>query len=96
MRRRESQNVGEVLKDVFKLQHLDKKLNERKLLNAWEEVVGVAINKYCSSKFIKNKVLYVKLSSAVLRNELMMSREKLMDNLNKHVGVDVIVDIRFN
>lgn len=96
MRRRQSQNISEILEEVIKLQHLDKKLNEKRLLNSWEDVVGVAINKYCGEKYIKNKVLYVKLSSAVLRNELMLSRQQLVDNLNKYIGAKVIVDIRFN
>ncbi len=95
MRRRESQNLSDVIKELVKLQKLDVKINEKNLLNSWESVVGIAINKYCESKYIKNKVLYVKLSSSVLRNELMMSRQKLVENLNNYIGLEVIKDIRF-
>lgn len=95
MRRRQSQSLGDVLKELLKVQHLDKKLNEKKLLNSWEAVVGAPIAKYTTEKFLKNKVLHIKLSSSVLRNELMMSRQHLVDSLNNFVGAEVIVDIRF-
>ncbi len=95
MRRRQTQCLGEVVNELLKTQHLDKKLNEKKLLNAWVEVVGAAIGKYTTEKYLKNKVLYIKLSSSVLRNELLMSREQLVKSLNKYVGAEVITDIKF-
>jgi predicted nucleic acid-binding Zn ribbon protein len=96
MRRRETQTIGDVLREVLHNQHLDGKLNETRLLNAWPEVLGPAITKYTGEAYIKNKVLYVKIASSVLRNELMMSREKLINSLNERVGAKVITDIRFN
>jgi len=95
MRRRQTQPLGEIIQELLKLQHLDRKLNETRLLDSWVGVVGGAISKYTSDLYIKNKVLYVKISSAVLRNELLMSRQILVDSLNKNVGAEVITDIRF-
>ena len=43
----------------------------------------------------KNQVLYVHLTSSVLRQELMMGRELLVRNLNQQVGAQVIVNIIF-
>ncbi|KAB4008764.1 DUF721 domain-containing protein, partial [Bacteroides uniformis] len=45
--------------------------------------------------YIKNQVLYVHLTSAALRQELMMGRELLVRNLNRHVGAQVITNIIF-
>ncbi len=95
MRRRNAQALGDVIKELLKLQRLDKKLNEKELLLSWDKVVGPAIAKYTIEKYLKNKVLFVKLSSSVLRSELMMSRQHLVDSLNRQVGVEVINDIRF-
>jgi predicted nucleic acid-binding Zn ribbon protein len=95
MRRKQTQTLGDVLREVLQLQKLDGKLNETRLLEAWPEVLGAAITKYTSERYIKNKVLYVKISSSVLRSELLMSRQQLVDSLNARVGVEVIKDIRF-
>ena len=50
---------------------------------------------YTTNLFIKNQVLYVSLSSSVIRQELMMGREMLIRNLNAQVGSQVIVNIVF-
>ncbi|MBQ5819038.1 MAG: DUF721 domain-containing protein, partial [Bacteroides sp.] len=43
--------------------------------------------------YIKNQTLYVHLTSAPLRQELMMGREMLVRTLNRHVGAQVIANI---
>ena len=65
------------------------------LVNAWPEVVGPSIAAYTDGLFVRNQTLYVHLTSAVLRQELMMGRTLLVRNLNKHVGAQVITDIVF-
>ena len=60
-----------------------------------KDVVGPVITRYTTNLFIKNQVLYVSLSSSVIRQELMMGREMLIRNLNAQVGSQVIVNIVF-
>ena len=95
MRRKQTESLGDVIRQVLKSQHLLPKLNETRLINAWEKVLGESVCQYTKDRYIKNKVLYVKISSAVLRNELLMSREQLIIALNKEVGTEVITDIFF-
>lgn len=72
---------------------LERKLDEIGLLNSWEETVGKAISVKTSRIYIKNKVLYVHLSSSVVRNELLMLRKAIVDKLNEKVGKKVITDL---
>lgn len=95
MRRRETQSLGEVLRQVLKAQQLEPKLNENRVLDAWDRVLGPSIVKYTNGKYIKNRVLYVSLTSSVLKQELSYSRQQLVDSLNKEVGEEVIKDIYF-
>jgi predicted nucleic acid-binding Zn ribbon protein len=95
MRRRETQSLAAILDEILKTQHLDVKLNEVRLLKSWEDVLGSNIAAYTSNKYIKNKTLFVHIRSSVLRNELLMSRQRLIELLNKSVGAEVIKDIVF-
>ena len=56
--------------------------------------MGKVIAKRTKSVYIKDKTLFVFLNSSVLRNELMMMRQEIIDTLNKRVGENVIDDIR--
>jgi predicted nucleic acid-binding Zn ribbon protein len=95
MRRREAQSVGSILNELLKTQRLDGKLNEVRLLENWEKVLGNNIAVYTKNKYIKNKVLFVNVSSSALRSELMMARSHLVEMLNKSVGTTVITEIVF-
>ena len=95
MRKKNTELLSDVIRQVLREQHLDKPLNEKRLIDAWPLVLGLNIMQYTSELSIKNRVLYVKLSSSVLRHDLFLSREEIKTSLNKHVGSEVIVDIMF-
>lgn len=95
MRKKNTELLSEVILQVLKEQHLDKPLNEKRLLDAWPLILGSNIMNYTSGLSIRNRVLYVNLSSSVLRHDLFLSREEIKKSLNKQVGAEVIVDIVF-
>ena len=76
--------------------HLRDKLNQAKVIEAWEKVVGEMVARNTSQLHIRNKVLYVKVNSAALRNELLFARTRIMNSLNKEAGAIVITDIVLN
>ena len=69
-------------------------MNEQRVLDAWPEILGPAAT-YTSNLYIRNQTLYVHLTSAALRQELMMGREMLIRALNTKVGATVITNIIF-
>ncbi len=75
---------------------LNDKLNETKVIQAWEKVVGEMVARNTSQLHIRKKVLFVKVNSAALRNELLYARQKLVQALNKEAGADVIDEIVLN
>ncbi len=95
MRRNNAEQIGDMIRKFFRQNGLESPLNEYRLVQAWKEVVGPAIHRYTGNLYIKNQVLYVHLTSSVLRQELMMGRDMLVRNLNQQVGAQVIVNIVF-
>lgn len=95
MKRKNTEQVGDVIRRLLRQEGLETPLNEYRLIEAWKEVVGPVIARYTQNLYIKNQVLYVHLSSSVLRQELSMSRTILIRNLNTQVGAQVIVNIVF-
>ncbi len=95
MKRNNALPIGELIRHYLRQESLETPLNEVRLIKAWPEVVGPTINSYTGNLTIKNQVLYVHLTSSVLRQELMMGREILVRNLNQRVGAQVITNIVF-
>jgi hypothetical protein len=95
MKKTNSQSIGKILEQFFDDNpQMADKLAETRLVDYWNNM-NPAITRYTSGLFIKNRTLYVKLKSAVLKSELMMHREQLTDTLNKQAGRNVIDDIVF-
>ncbi len=93
MRRSKTISLAEAVNDYIKEMNLGAKLSEVAVINSWEEIVGKAISSRTTKIYIKDGVLYVHLSSSVVRNELLMLREALREKLNKKAGSEVIKDI---
>lgn len=95
MKRNDAEQIGKLIRNFLRQESLESPLNEQRLINAWPEVLGSVFASYTREIYIKNQVLYVHLTSAALRQELMMGRELLVRRLNAHVGAQVITDIVF-
>lgn len=93
MRRSKTISLAEALKDYITEMNLGAKLSEAGVINSWEETVGKAISSRTTKIYIKDHILYVHLNSSVVRNELLMLREAIRENLNKKAGSEVIKDI---
>lgn len=72
---------------------LQQKILEIRVERAWREVLGPTVAKYTTQVFVKEGVLYVSLTSAVLRSELMLCRERLVKSLNEYARAEVLHDV---
>ncbi|MFH1121495.1 MAG: DUF721 domain-containing protein [Bacteroidota bacterium] len=90
-----NQSIREVIEELLSAYHIGDKVNEIKVIGLWDKVVGKMIARETTHLYIKNKILYVKLNSPALRQELGYARTKLIKMLNKAAGSEVISDIAF-
>lgn len=95
MRRSNSQSIASVIKELLDDYHLSSKLNEVHVVTAWDKVMGAAVARYTTEIFIKNRVLFVRMSHASLRQELTYGKDKIISMLNDEVGLEVILDVKF-
>mgnify|MGYP006289948523 CR=1 FL=1 len=88
-------SLGDAIREFLKEYQLEGKVNETKVIHAWEKIVGKMISKHTLNLYIKRKILFVKLDSPALANELTYAREKIRKSLNEEVGREVIEEVKF-
>jgi predicted nucleic acid-binding Zn ribbon protein len=93
IRRTQSRPLREIIEELLKTSGLDKQLKERQLIRQWDEVVGKAIANNTESAYIRDRKLFVKIRSSVMRNELMMIRDGLKIELNRRSGQNIIDEV---
>lgn len=87
-------SVDEILPMVLREQGLETPLQQKRLIDSWDTVVGPTVARHTGDIFIKNQTLHVKIVNPALRQDLSMMRTQLVKRLNAAVGVFVISDVR--
>ena len=95
MKRGGTKSIAEMVRLNCREEGIETPLNEYRLIQAWGQVLGAAVRSYTKELKIYNQVLFVKVTSSVLRQELQMNRKSLVRKLNDHVKAQVITDIVF-
>lgn len=89
----EENSISDVLKSFIEVNKLQDGLDKVNVRDAWKNVMGSGVNNYTTDVMLKKTTLYVALSSAVLREELMYGKEKIIKILNEELQKDLITDI---
>lgn len=90
-----AQGIKEVVEELLNAYKLRGKYNETYIVSSWEKIMGKQIAMRTEKIYVKDKKLFLKLSSAPLKNEFAMAKTKLIDLLNKEAGQPIINDIVF-
>jgi len=95
MRRSNTQKISEVLRDFVRENRMEHKLKEVDIVHSWEELLGKTIARYTRKVYISHKVLYVEISSPVVKNELIYMREEIRKKINEMAGEEMVEKIVF-
>ena len=88
--------LGEMIKAFYHDNHRDSALDEQRILDSWNDVVGDFIAAHTLKKSIKNGIFYVKVDADSLRNELVYAKSMLLKKLNSKAESEILKDIVIN
>ena len=95
MKTQEPLSIKVIIAQFIDVNDMGQKLDETQLIRLWPKIAGETVNAYTQSLQVRNRTLLVHLSSAVLRNELMMLRNELLRRYTEEFGHPVIDNIVF-
>lgn len=95
MKRKSEEKVGSLLELFVRQNGLEEGLAEYRLVKAWSELLPPLIVKKTSDLKVHDRTLFVKLGSSVVRSELSMMHDSLLEKLNEAAGMEVIDQIVF-
>jgi len=96
MKNNNTKQLGDILRDVLKNTSYENRVWEMKLKEWWIDIVGKKISKHLIDFSLRDSKLYIRINSAVVRNELLFIRNEIKNSLNKRAGKVVVTDIIFN
>ena len=87
--------IGSFLPDSLKELGIEKKLEETRVVQAWESLFGNTMEKFIEKVYVKNRVLYIEVTSSLLKQNLLYQKELFIAKINQHIGLNVLDDIHF-
>ncbi len=91
MHRSNTEKLSSVIKQALEQnEKINTKLSEVNIAQSWVEIMGKSIALYTQEIYIQNKVLFLKLSSPILKNELLLMQEKIINHINGYAKQIII------
>ena len=88
-------SLKEAIERLINAYKLKPKLNEARLTERWEQIVGIMVAKHTRNLYIKNNKLFLKLDSSVIRQEMLYSKTIILDKVNAELGGRFVDEIVF-
>lgn len=89
-------SAGEALKHLLEKSQWKAKINELRLRNEWETIVGKTIAKYTRDVNITQKVLTIYTDVGPLKQELQLGKEQLKQRINEYFEDRVVEEIKIS
>lgn len=89
------QSLGDALNEFIRENKLEEKIYEAKLISDWKKIMGHNVAILTQSISLNKGKLILCLKSSVLRNELQMSKQKVITIINSYFGQGIVKDILF-
>lgn len=84
--RKTAQPVGDALRAYLKAYHLTPGLNTQRVFAAWDQASGAAA--YTIRRWYHDGILYITLNSSVIRGQLNIQRQFLLEKINAILAGD--------
>ncbi len=89
----EESPISDVLKQFVSQNKLEAGMDVVNVREAWKNLMGNGVNNYTTEIQLKGSVLYVALSSAVLREELSYGKDKIIKMINEELRKDLVTNL---
>jgi hypothetical protein len=86
-------SISEVLQQFIQVNKLEAGMDKIDVEQAWKSLMGNGVNSYTQEVILKGSTLYVKLTSAVLREELSYGKQKIIAMLNEELRKEIVKDL---
>ena len=92
-RKNKINSLEDILKKFSNKPKLKKNLDGVEALDQLNTILGKNLQGYITNKYFQNGIIYIHLSSSVLRSELSYQKQGLIESVNQNIGRKIVKDI---
>ena len=88
-------NFRTAFNQFLKEENLEHTFKQKRIITHWEKIMGKTIASRTINIFFRDKTMFVKLSSAPLKQEMQNSKKKFLELISEEIGKGEVQDVRF-
>lgn len=97
MKRKDNQlSLGDAIKHMISDLGMEDKILSVQIQEIFVEMMGNYIMKYVENMSVQKQILFIRMNSPELRNELQYGKGKIITHINEEIGKEYLKDIKFN
>lgn len=93
-KRQNTQSIGDAFSHFMRVNGKEELIWEVKAEEAWHTVMGKFFEKYTDKVEVRQRVLYVKINSPAMRQELTFGKSKIIENINEEIKSNFLIDVK--
>ena len=95
VRNKDTTTLKDAMNQLLDTYKLRRKFTETQLVNSWDKLMGESIAKRTKNIYFKDEKLFVELTSAPLKQELSMSKGKILELFMSEFNELLVKDVIF-
>jgi predicted nucleic acid-binding Zn ribbon protein len=95
MRKTNDKSLKEAIEQMLNVYKIKRRYDETGVVAAWPELVGKSVANRTKELFIRDKKLFLRIESSVIKHELMLMRSQIIDKINTEAKGILVEEIVF-
>ncbi|MBD1394181.1 DUF721 domain-containing protein [Mucilaginibacter glaciei] len=95
MRKTNDKSLKEAIEQMLNVYKIKRKYDETAIVTLWPDLVGKSVANRTKELFIRDKKLFLRIESSVIKNELVLMRSQIIKKINDEAKTELVADIVF-
>jgi predicted nucleic acid-binding Zn ribbon protein len=93
MRKANDKTMKEAIEQMLNVYKIKRKFDETSIKASWPDLVGKMVANRTKEIYIYEKKLFLRIESSVVKNEIMLMRDQIIEKVNEKAGSALIENI---
>lgn len=95
MRKTNDKSIKDAIEQMLNVYKLKRRFDETSVVAHWPDIVGKPVANRTKELFVRDKKLFVRIESSVVKNEMVLMRQQIMNKINDEAKSVVVEEIIF-
>ena len=95
MRKTNDKTLKEAIEQMLNVYKIKRRFDETGIISAWPNLVGKSVANRTKELFVRDKKLFLRIESSVIKNELMLMRSQIIEKINNEAKSVLVEEIIF-